>query len=301
MSFHVLSAMNICGRHKRSDEDHRPPGETVTTSTSDKEDVAVNDDDPEAGMRVPTEPRAHIRGRGVVNLAVRAENDISYALTRRFGGQAAYCLFQQGIQIAKIWKKIRSGGQDDSRSAQLTQDLQDKLHAYYQFLDLTHKINGLPRPDRKLLEHHLNTAKLELDEDERCFLASVFDEWVPAYPMEPLEQRISLLPHYEFFRRIFPPRSRQTMTDTDIEELEYSSKSLEFATWTVFRLICAALAVVPVTVQALGVASTTGNVVTYIVSVLILIAVVPFFVRNHSAQLFLILAYAAVVGNNVRG
>lgn len=68
MSFHVLSAMNICGRHKRSDEDHRPPGETVTTSTSDKEDVAVNDDDPEAGMRVPTEPRAHIRGEQSISV-----------------------------------------------------------------------------------------------------------------------------------------------------------------------------------------------------------------------------------------
>lgn len=75
-----------------------------------------------------------------------------------------------------------------------------------------------------------------------------------------------------------------------------------FVVWMVYYIICMTLVVVPVTVQALGITSTTGNVVVYNLSVLALLLVTSILSPGRSTQLVLVMAYAAVVGNStVRG
>lgn len=65
-----------------------------------------------------------------MNLALRAETDPTHAIVRTFLGPGSYCLNQDQMKVAKIWKEIQRRVRDGKEVALLTQDLRNTLVKY---------------------------------------------------------------------------------------------------------------------------------------------------------------------------
>ncbi|KAI5461358.1 hypothetical protein BGZ63DRAFT_424252 [Mariannaea sp. PMI_226] len=292
MPFNIVNLARLCGR-KDPMGDRRHAQRTQATTTNEEGDVMTDIPDLESGR--------HHQDRGLFSLAARAGQDSSYLLGRRFSQQASYCIDNKMIQISRLWEQMQLvEAKDGDTLASLSQCLEDKMLTYLTFLVLVKEVQGWHAPHRQLLQRHLDAARVQLAEDQQSFLdENKFNDWVPAYPIEPLEQWIKYLPQYKFLDKVFRPFVKTSREIDGVKELEYSSRPFQIACLTAFHIIIAALVGVPVAMQALDVTSTTINVVVYMLGLFVLIGFAQVIVPGMSPQFFMTLAYAAVVASNM--
>ncbi|KAH7165995.1 hypothetical protein EDB81DRAFT_878351 [Dactylonectria macrodidyma] len=239
--------------------------------------------------------------KGFIGLSTHRRDDVMYLLTRRFRQQAAYCLDTKASCIEKIWREIvRSTDRGDNGTVEkVTNDLFKEVKAYFQFASLNYQMEGLAKPNRQLLKHFVEVAKLELGEEHSGFLGAPHEDWAENYPIETLDRWLKVSLEYGAIRPFWKLFLRKTTTHEHFETHEYPDGAFRVVVITIFHIVIVSLVGVPVVVQALDLLPMLGNVVMYMLCLVCFIILTQTMVRSESTQFLMSLAYAAVMVSNL--
>ncbi|KAF7550841.1 hypothetical protein G7Z17_g5425 [Cylindrodendrum hubeiense] len=282
-------------RLTRAETWHPGVQERDLSSMSPIEDEASTAYDLETG-----DNQEHALKGGFMGLCARGQQDTSQLVTRRYTQPTMFCLAKGAQRLDRLWGEYQEADQLGSDDDQMYLDFRRELFDHHRFTLQAKEIHGLDQPSEVFLENYIRGTREELLGEDTRYLDGPTRDWVLSLPIDRLDQLVRDIPHSAIGRAVFARVLEKTEENGDIQYMYYPLKAIKVVLAGVFNCIVASLVGAPVAIQSLSITSKAGEVIIYLVFLLVFGFLVQALVQGTNKQLFMTLAYAGVLAATMR-
>ncbi|UPK94341.1 hypothetical protein LCI18_005276 [Fusarium solani-melongenae] len=240
-------------------------------------------------------------GARVLQLAALRESDPTHILFRRFTELASLSLDLEGNNLEQLGHDLRQmilTGEDG------VNDFNDKflgrLGRYYQVGSSLRKVLGFDGPSQRFLEDTLSSAKQSWAPGQGLHLNASEHDFASLLDTDKFDQMLRDWPHNPWARRFLSKINLRTEQGDGFEAMWIPAEYVKFISIGLFNTCIGIFVVAPMVIQALKVTTPAGEVVTYLVFVLVAGFAIQMLVPGFTRQLLVYLAYAGVMAAVMR-
>ncbi|KAI8714469.1 hypothetical protein NCS52_01166700 [Fusarium sp. LHS14.1] len=240
-------------------------------------------------------------GARALQLAALKESDPTHILFRRFTELASLSLDLEGNHLEQLGHDLRQmilTGEDDVND--FNDKFLGKLRRYYQVGFSLRKVLGFDGPSQPFLDHTLFSAKQSWAPGQGLHLNASDHDFASLFDMDKFDQILTHWPHKPWARRFLNKLNLRTERGDEFEALWIPGEYVKFISVGVFNTCVGIFVVAPMAIQTLKVTSPAGEVVTYLVFVLVAGFAIQMLVPGFTRQLLVYLAYAGVMAAVMR-
>ncbi|KAH7209422.1 hypothetical protein DER44DRAFT_744626 [Fusarium oxysporum] len=260
--------------------------------------------------------------RGWVRMCRQIQQDKRHMVAPRLSNISSRCIMLQANRMVTLYaeaeKAFELGKEDANSNEKFVEEYlkyckikdngdydpfagpqADTLTA--QLLLQTNQVLALDKPGSYFLRNLLPSFRAMLKGGSGNYLDAPMNDWASLSQPDRLDQLICLAAYTRVGRTLFTPfLSRQEEVD-DNDQYHYNEGAIRFITITIFSSIIAVFACAPAAIQSLNVRSTVGEVVVYLVFVIVFGWLSQGLILGFEKVLLSCLAYAGLMATLLRG
>ncbi|KAH7264177.1 hypothetical protein NW759_002232 [Fusarium solani] len=240
-------------------------------------------------------------GARVLQLAALRESDPTHILFRRFTELASLSLDLEGNHLEQLGHDLRQmilTGEDGVND--FNDKFLGKLRRYYQVGSSLRKVLGFDGPSQQFLADTLSSAKQSWAPGQGLHLNASDHDFASLLDTDKFDQILTYWPHKSWARRFLNKFNPRTEQGGGFEAIWIPGEYVRFISVGVFNTCVGIFVVAPMAIQTLKVTTPAGEVVTYLVFVLIAGFAIQMLVPGFTRQLLVYLAYAGVMAAVMR-
>ncbi|KAG4261054.1 hypothetical protein FPRO06_02754 [Fusarium proliferatum] len=194
-------------------------------------------------------------------------------------------------------KAFESGRED----ANTDEKLVEEYLKYSQVLIQTSQVLALDKPGSYFLRNLLPSFRAMLKREGGKYLDAPIHDWASLSQPDRLDQLICLAGYTKVGRVLLTPFLSGQEEVGDNDQYLYNEGAIRFISITIFSSIIALFACAPAAIQSLNVRSTVGEVVVYLVFVIVFGWLSQGLILGFEKVLLSCLAYAGLMATLLRG
>ncbi|KAH7165940.1 hypothetical protein EDB81DRAFT_267922 [Dactylonectria macrodidyma] len=238
--------------------------EALTARGGQRPDQNRNAIDLEAGDNREPGPKG-----GFMGLCARGKHDVSQLVARRFTELTMFLLAKGAKRMDQLWYEHKEAEKLGNNDETMFLNLRREFADYRQFVLQTKDMQGLDQPSSVFIENYVRNVQGELDSEEARYTDAPSWDWSVINPLDKLDLLMRDIPHYPLGRTILASFMKKTEESGDNQHLYYPLKTIKILLSGVFNCIVASLVGAPVALQSLNITSQTGEVILYLVFLLV--------------------------------
>nr|RBQ90769.1 hypothetical protein FVER53263_08143 [Fusarium verticillioides] len=180
-------------------------------------------------------------------------------------------------------------------------DLERQAGSWAQVLIRTSQVLALDKPGSYFLRHLLPSFRTMLEGESGKYLDAPMHDWASLSQPDRLDQLTCLAGYTKIGRVLLTPFLTGQDEVGDNDQYHYNDGAIRFISITIFSSIIAVFACAPAAIQSLNVRSTVGEVVVYLVFVIVFGWLSQGLILGFEKVLLSCLAYAGLMATLLRG
>ncbi|KAF4996254.1 hypothetical protein FGRMN_4610 [Fusarium graminum] len=239
--------------------------------------------------------------KGLIPMCERQQRDVRLLVAPRFMDIHAFCINSRAGRMSVLWTELRRALGAGEEVEELTKRLEEEAMELGQHVLQTSQILALNQPSNLFLRHLLGFFKGALVDENTSFLDQPINDWASLSPHDRLDQLICLAPLYKAGRIAFRPFLVNSEKVGDEVLHDYKERAIKFIIFTAFIFIIGVFFCAPAAIQSLNVHSAAGEVVVYLVFVIVFGWLTQGLIKGFEKLLLASLAFAGLMANLLRG
>ncbi|KAL7769320.1 hypothetical protein ACKLNR_000704 [Fusarium oxysporum f. sp. zingiberi] len=239
--------------------------------------------------------------RGWVRMCRQIQQDKRHMVAPRLSNISSRCIMLQANRMVTLYAEAEKAFELGKEDANSNEKFVEEYLKYSQLLLQTNQVLALDKPGSYFLRNLLPSFRAMLKGGSGNYLDAPMNDWASLSQPDRLDQLICLAAYTRVGRTLFTPfLSRQEEVD-DNDQYHYNEGAIRFITITIFSSIIAVFACAPAAIQSLNVRSTVGEVVVYLVFVIVFGWLSQGLILGLEKVLLSCLAYAGLMATLLRG
>ncbi|EGU77392.1 hypothetical protein FOXB_12096 [Fusarium oxysporum f. sp. conglutinans Fo5176] len=239
--------------------------------------------------------------RGWVRMCRQIQQDKRHMVAPRLSNISSRCIMLQANRMVTLYAEAEKAFELGKEDANSNEKFVEEYLKYSQLLLQTNQVLALDKPGSYFLRNLLPSFRAMLKGGSGNYLDAPMNDWASLSQPDRLDQLICLAAYTRVGRTLFTPfLSRQEEVD-DNDQYHYNEGAIRFITITIFSSIIAVFACAPAAIQSLNVRSTVGEVVVYLVFVIVFGWLSQGLILGFEKVLLSCLAYAGLMATLLRG
>ncbi|KAF4945525.1 hypothetical protein FGADI_11888 [Fusarium gaditjirri] len=239
--------------------------------------------------------------RGWARMCRQMQQDKRHMVAPRLSNISSRCIMLQANRMVTLYAEAEKAVELGKEDANSDEKIVEEHLKYLQLLLQTNQVLALDKPGSYFLRNLLPSFRAMLRGGSGNYLDAPMNDWVSLSQPDRLDQLICLAASTRVGRFLFTPfLSRQEELD-DNDQYHYNEGAIRFITITIFSSIIAVFACAPAAIQSLNVRSTVGEVVVYLVFVIVFGWLSQGLILGLEKVLLSCLAYAGLMATLLRG
>ncbi|EWZ44944.1 hypothetical protein FOCG_00991 [Fusarium oxysporum f. sp. radicis-lycopersici 26381] len=239
--------------------------------------------------------------RGWVRMCRQIQQDKRHMVAPRLSNISSRCIMLQANRMVTLYAEAEKAFELGKEDVNSNEKFVEEYLKYSQLLLQTNQVLALDKPGSYFLRNLLPSFRAMLKGGSGNYLDAPMNDWASLSQPDRLDQLICLAAYTRVGRTLFTPfLSRQEEVD-DNDQYHYNEGAIRFITITIFSSIIAVFACAPAAIQSLNVRSTVGEVVVYLVFVIVFGWLSQGLILGLEKVLLSCLAYAGLMATLLRG
>ncbi|RKL34694.1 hypothetical protein BFJ72_g9147 [Fusarium proliferatum] len=207
----------------------------------------------------------------------------------------------QANRMVTLYDEAKKAFESGREDANTDEKLVEEYLKYSQVLIQTSQVLALDGPGSYFLRNLLPSFRAMLKREGGKYLDAPIHDWASLSQPDRLDQLICLAGYTKVGRVLLTPFLSGQEEVGDNDQYLYNEGAIRFISITIFSSIIALFACAPAAIQSLNVRSTVGEVVVYLVFVIVFGWLSQGLILGFEKVLLSCLAYAGLMATLLRG
>ncbi|PNP82994.1 hypothetical protein FNYG_03316 [Fusarium nygamai] len=239
--------------------------------------------------------------RGWVRMCRQMQQDRRHMVAPRLSNISSRCVMLQANRIVALYDEAEKAFESGTEYANSDEKLVEEYLKFSQVLIQTSQVLALDKPGSYFLRHLLPSFRTMLEGGSGKYLDAPMHDWASLSQPDRLDQLTCLAGYTRIGRALLTPFLAGQDEVGDNDQYHYNDGAIRFISITIFSSIIAVFACAPAAIQSLNVRSTVGEVVVYLVFVIVFGWLSQGLILGFEKVLLSCLAYAGLMATLLRG
>lgn len=239
--------------------------------------------------------------RGWARMCRQMQQDKRHMVAPRLSNISSRCIMLQANRMVTLYDEAEKAFESGREDANTDEKLVEEYLKYSQVLIQTSQVLALDKPGSYFLRNLLPSFRAMLKREGGKYLDAPIHDWASLSQPDRLDQLICLAGYTKVGRVLLTPFLSGQEEVGDNDQYLYNEGAIRFISITIFSSIIALFACAPAAIQSLNVRSTVGEVVVYLVFVIVFGWLSQGLILGFEKVLLSCLAYAGLMATLLRG
>ncbi|SCV26155.1 uncharacterized protein FFB14_00924 [Fusarium fujikuroi] len=239
--------------------------------------------------------------RGWARMCRQMQQDKRHMVAPRLSNISSRCIMLQANRMVTLYDEAKKAFESGREDANTNEKLVEEYLKYSQVLIQTSQVLALDKPGSYFLRNLLPSFRAMLKGEGGKYLDAPIHDWASLSQPDRLDQLICLAGYTRVGRVLLTPFLSGQEEVGDNDQYLYNEGAIRFISITIFSSIIALFACAPAAIQSLNVRSTVGEVVVYLVFVIVFGWLSQGLILGFEKVLLSCLAYAGLMATLLRG
>ncbi|KLP13442.1 uncharacterized protein LW94_4578 [Fusarium fujikuroi] len=239
--------------------------------------------------------------RGWARMCRQMQQDKRHMVAPRLSNISSRCIMLQANRMVTLYDEAKKAFESGREDANTNEKLVEEYLKYSQVLIQTSQVLALDKPGSYFLRNLLPSFRAMLKGEGGKYLDAPIHDWASLSQPDRLDQLICLAGYTRVGRVLLTPFLSGQEEVGDNDQYLYNEGAVRFISITIFSSIIALFACAPAAIQSLNVRSTVGEVVVYLVFVIVFGWISQGLILGFEKVLLSCLAYAGLMATLLRG
>ncbi|KAI1036409.1 hypothetical protein LB503_002844 [Fusarium chuoi] len=239
--------------------------------------------------------------RGWARMCRQMQQDKRHMVAPRLSNISSRCIMLQANRMVTLYDEAEKAFESGTDDAYTGEKLVEEYLKYAQVLIQTSQVLALDKPGSYFLRNLLPSFRAMLKGESGKYLDAPIHDWASLSQPDRLDQLICLAGYTKVGRVLLTPFLSGQDEIGDNDQYLYNEGAIRFISITIFSSIIALFACAPAAIQSLNVRSTVGEVVVYLVFVIVFGWLSQGLILGFEKVLLSCLAYAGLMATLLRG
>ncbi|CCT65838.1 uncharacterized protein FFB20_07565 [Fusarium fujikuroi] len=239
--------------------------------------------------------------RGWARMCRQMQQDKRHMVAPRLSNISSRCIMLQANRMVTLYDEAKKAFESGREDANTNEKLVEEYLKYSQVLIQTSQVLALDKPGSYFLRNLLPSFRAMLKGEGGKYLDAPIHDWASLSQPDRLDQLICLAGYTRVGRVLLTPFLSGQEEVGDNDQYLYNEGAIRFISITIFSSIIALFACAPAAIQSLNVRSTVGEVVVYLVFVIVFGWISQGLILGFEKVLLSCLAYAGLMATLLRG
>ncbi|VZH87965.1 unnamed protein product, partial [Fusarium fujikuroi] len=207
--------------------------------------------------------------RGWARMCRQMQQDKRHMVAPRLSNISSRCIMLQANRMVTLYDEAKKAFESGREDANTNEKLVEEYLKYSQVLIQTSQVLALDKPGSYFLRNLLPSFRAMLKGEGGKYLDAPIHDWASLSQPDRLDQLICLAGYTRVGRVLLTPFLSGQEEVGDNDQYLYNEGAIRFISITIFSSIIALFACAPAAIQSLNVRSTVGEVVVYLVFVIV--------------------------------
>ncbi|CVK89337.1 uncharacterized protein FMAN_04375 [Fusarium mangiferae] len=239
--------------------------------------------------------------RGWARMCRQMQQDKRHMVAPRLSNISSRCIMLQANRMVTLYDEAEKAFKSGTEDANTDEKLVEEYLKYAQVVIQTSQVLALDKPGSYFLRNLLPSFRAMLKGGGGKYLDAPIHDWASLSQPDRLDQLICLAGYTRVGRLLLKPFLSGQEEVGDNDQYLYNEGAIRFISITIFSSIIALFACAPAAIQSLNVRSTVGEVVVYLVFVIVFGWLSQGLILGFEKVLLSCLAYAGLMATLLRG
>ncbi|KAF5531994.1 hypothetical protein FMEXI_12709 [Fusarium mexicanum] len=239
--------------------------------------------------------------RGWARMCWQMQQDKRHMVAPRLSNISSRCIMLQANRMVTLYDEAEKAFEAGAEDANSDEKFVEEYLKFSQVLIQTSQVLALDRPGSYFLRHLLPSFRAMLEGGSGKYLDAPIHDWASLSQPDRLDQLICLAGYTRVGRVLLKPFLARQEEVGDNNQYHYNEGAIRFISITIFSSMIAVFACAPAAIQSLNVRSTVGEVVVYLVFVIVFGWLSQGLILGFEKVLLSCLAYAGLMATLLRG